>query len=171
MYIHKSIIIAIAAIAIMGAISIQFLRIKSRTLKKKLIISLVALFVLIGIFDFCFNLVAEKIYTSEIVISAKSTALKTIRGGYYLVLNNDNYKYLCTNTTDARTININNCEKTFDEKAIPQIVEKEVIKTYRKEWIWFYSNSIEDVVVYEFIIPSEECILDVDKLERASAEP
>lgn len=172
MRIHESIVVAFAAAAILGAIAIYFSRMKPGVLRRILIISLVAIFVAAGVFDICFCLMAEKVYTSEDVISIKATPLKMMSGNYYLTLNNGQYKYLCADSIQANTIDAKNCEKTFDKESIPQIVEKEVARTYHKEWLWFYSGSTgEDVVVYGFIVPNEDGILDVENLERASAEP
>lgn len=172
MYIHRSFIAAFVAVVIAGALFIYFSKIKPRVVKRVLLIILVVLFATAGICDICFNLLSEKVYTSEVTISAKSTPLKTLRGNYYLVLNNEGYKCLCVDNSQAKTISANNCETTFDQNIVPQIVEKEVARTYHKEWFWFYGSSRgEDVVVYEFIIPSEDSILDVENLERASAGP
>lgn len=172
MYIHKSIVVVFAVVVILGAIFICFSKMKPRILKRGLIIALVTLFAAAGIFDFCFNTVAEKKYTSENIISAKATPLETIRGGYYLVLDGDNYKYLCVGDINTKTIGSDSCEKTFSKETAPQIVEKKVTKIYYKEWLWFYSDSMgEDAIIYQFILPDENSILDTNDLERASAEP
>ena len=172
MYIHRSMIAAFAAATMFGVMLIYFSKLKPRILKIGLIIFLVTLFIAAGIFDFCFNAVAEKIYTSESIISAKATPLETIRGGYYLVLDGDNYKYLCVGDINTKTIGSDSCEETFSKETEPQIVKKEVTKTYYKEWLWFYSDSMgEDAIIYQFILPDENSILDTNDLERASAEP
>ena len=172
MRIHGSIVVAFAAAAILGAIVIYFSRMKPGVLRRILIISLATIFVAAGVFDVCFYLMAEKVYTYENIISIKSTPLKMVSGNYYLTLNNGQYKYLCADSIQAKTIDARNCEKTFDKESIPRIVEKEVARTYHKEWLWFYGNPMgEDVVVYEFVIPSRDSILDTNNSERASAEP
>ena len=174
-WMHISIVMAVFAASVIAILIIRSSYRKRSTLKSVLFALSTSTLVISGVLAIGFEWRAEKIYTQTSSVPSKATTLAKIKNtSCYLILDDDEYKFLCKDSNGedkSQRVEKNNCEVTFGNEA-PKIISKEVVKNCREEWLFLIGEvKQEKEVAYELVVPSEESILDTSRLKRAPAGP
>ena len=143
--------------------------------RKVLFMISIPVFLISGCLSMGFESQAEKVCVSSSLVHSETISLPMIKStACYVVLDDDEYRYVFTDTTGKEQtgeIDALDCEVTCKD-CKPQLTTKTIKKEYRKEWLFLKSNETEEMCTeYEIVVPSKESILDTTQLKRAVAGP
>lgn len=172
---HISIIMAVFVTSLIAMLIVRMSHRKRSPLKSVLLVLSTSTLVISGMLAIGFEWCAEKVCMKTSFTPSKVTALAKIKNtSYYLILDDEEYKYLCRSDNGedrSQRVDRINCEVTYSNE-LPRMISKEVTKDCREEWLFLVGEVREEKeVAHEFIIPGEDSILDTGRLERASAGP
>lgn len=171
---YGSFIIALALVIVVEIIGINS---KKRKILRRISFGLAVLCSVIVIaVGFSFSLMyvsPEKTYEEPETTIATVVQLKTLKNtNYYLVKDGDTYRYypekiirgeLIDNigSEDAPKVAISKCKVQCGD-AIPKLFIWETKKQWRKEWLFLYDSGTETEIKYNFIVPDEKNILNLN---------